>query len=154
MQLILAAALLILLFWATTCELASWDVCWLSLGRQTATDSAALLSCILAGIAAMGAEPAAAAGATAAAAGSSRQPAGAAACVKREAGVARVKRERDVGGDGQGDDDFVVPRSATAAVDVDLTEEASGEGGGLCFSSGHYGSGDLRRKRLTSASWD
>jgi hypothetical protein len=85
----------------------------------------------------MGAEPAAAAGA----AGSSRQPASAAARVKREAGVA-VKRERDVRGD-QDADDFVVPRSATAAVDVDLTEEVRGsacDGGwelpwGICISS-------------------
>jgi hypothetical protein len=47
--------------------------------------------------------------------------------VKREAGVA-VKRERDVHGGDQDDDDFVVPRSATAAVDVDLTEEVRGLG--------------------------
>jgi hypothetical protein len=33
-----------------------------------------------------------------------------------------------VGGDDQGNDDFVVPRSATAAVDVDLTEEVRGFG--------------------------
>jgi hypothetical protein len=66
-------------------------------------------------IAALGAEP------TAAAAGSGRSSwqQDATARVKREAGV---KRERQQGAD---DDDFV-PRSATAAERVDLTEEVSG----------------------------
>jgi hypothetical protein len=56
-----------------------------------------------------------------------------AAGVKQERGV---KRERGLDGydDDEDDDDFVVPRSATAAVDVDLTEEVRAGPGGVLFS--------------------
>jgi hypothetical protein len=75
---------------------------------------------LVAAIAARGAEPIPSTGAQA---GTSNAAAAA-------AGGAGVKRERDAGdaGDDEGDEDdqdYGVPRSATAAVDIDLTQEVS-----------------------------
>jgi hypothetical protein len=89
----------------TTCNTAATDT------RSSFLWSPAVLSYVFAAVAARGAEPTSNAG-----------PSNAAAAA---AGGSGVKRERDAGDDEDWEEGYGVPRSATAAVDIDLTDEVS-----------------------------
>jgi hypothetical protein len=68
--------------------------------------------------------------------------------MKRERAVKRERRVDDHDAD-EDDNDFVVPRSATAAVDVDLTEEVRAAGLGCPATSFYEGCQQLVRQMLT-----